>query len=94
MGVGIVYSARVFIWQYHGNEDPDGELVESSAKSREDKRLKKFLSGSITVTAGWGAGVWQPRVNTYAYSYVFFSLERSSVIGGRVQSVKEAQNSV
>ena len=35
--VGIVYSARVFIWLYHGNEDPDGEQVESSAKSREDK---------------------------------------------------------
>ena len=65
----------MFIWLYHGNEDPDGELVESSAKSREGKRLKKFLSGSITVTAGWsagGAGVWQPRVNTYAYSYVCF----------------------
>ena len=37
MEVGIVYSAQVFIWQYHGNEDPDGELVESSAKSREGK---------------------------------------------------------
>ena len=77
MEVGIVYSARVFIWLYHGNEDPDGELVESSAKSREDKRLKKFLSGSITVTVVWGAGagVLRPRVNTYAYSYVcFFSL--------------------
>ena len=75
MEVGIVYSARVFIWLYHGNEDPDGELVESSARLREGKRLKKFLSGSITVTAGWGsggAGVWQPRVNTYAYSYVCF----------------------